>query len=103
MKKTAILFLLASILVTGIQAQSKSTAKDTTKSKANTEVTSDGNYKAITRARLEQTKPKDTGKTYTDSKGVKYPVYQGPKGGLFIYRTSQKTGKEYKYYLKVKK
>lgn len=37
--------------------------------------------------------------TYTDSKGVKYPVYLSSAGKAFIYKVSKKTGKEYKQYL----
>lgn len=33
-------------------------------------------------------------------RGVKYPIYVGAKGGRYIIRTSAKTNKEYKQYLK---
>ena len=44
---------------------------------------------------------------FTNSQGFVLPgnfddsthVYQGSKGGLYVYRTSKKTGKIYKYYL----
>lgn len=39
--------------------------------------------------------------TFTDSKGVVYPVYQGSKGGHYVIRVSKKTGKAYRQYLKV--
>ena len=42
-----------------------------------------------------------TGKTFTDTKGTQYPVYKSKTGKLFIVKTSQKTGKNYNYYLKV--
>ncbi len=42
-----------------------------------------------------------TNLTYTVS-GKTYQVWQGSKGGYFVIRTSKKTGKEYKQYLKVK-
>lgn len=29
-----------------------------------------------------------------------YPVYQGAKGGYYVIRTSQKTGNQYKQYIK---
>lgn len=37
--------------------------------------------------------------TYTDSKGVVYPVWLSSTGKAFIKRVSKKTGKEYKQYL----
>lgn len=40
-----------------------------------------------------------TGYFYIDAKGVKYPIYISSKGKCFIWRTSAKTGKQYKQYL----
>lgn len=40
-----------------------------------------------------------TGYFYVDTKGVKYPIYMSSKGKCFIFRTSAKTGKQYKQYL----
>lgn len=37
--------------------------------------------------------------TYKDSKNNEYPIYITAKGACYIKRISQKTGKEYKYYL----
>ena len=37
--------------------------------------------------------------TYTDSKGVVYPVYLSSTGKAFIKKVSKKTGKEYKQYV----
>lgn len=37
--------------------------------------------------------------TYTDSKGVVYPVYLSSTGKAFIKKVSKKTGKEYRQYL----
>ena len=37
--------------------------------------------------------------TYTDSKGVVYPVWLSSTGKAFIKKVSKKTGKEYKQYL----
>lgn len=56
-----------------------------------------GNYYAI--GRNDSTQAKQTGNTYTDSKGIVYPVYISKKGKLFVIRTS-KTGNKYNYYLK---
>ena len=37
--------------------------------------------------------------TYTDSKGVVYPVWLSSTGKAFIKKVSKKTGKEYKQYV----
>lgn len=37
--------------------------------------------------------------TYKDSKNNEYPIYITAKGACYIKKISQKTGKEYKYYL----
>lgn len=67
---------------------------------AQTKVTRDqqGNYVSVS---APKTEPKNTGKVYTDSKGVKYPVYESARGKLYIVRTSKKTGKKYNQYLTV--
>lgn len=41
-----------------------------------------------------------SGEVYTDKQGQEYPVYIGAKGGRYYLRTSAKTGKPYKVYLK---
>ncbi len=43
---------------------------------------------------------KPTGKTFTDSKGVKYPVMLSKTGKLFYVRTS-KSGNTYNSYIKL--
>jgi hypothetical protein len=37
--------------------------------------------------------------TYTDSKGVVYPVYLSSTGKAFIKKASKKSGKEYRQYI----
>ena len=37
--------------------------------------------------------------TFTDSKGVVYPVYLSSTGKAYIKKVSKKTGKEYKQYV----
>lgn len=71
-----------------------------TGSAQNAKVGKDGNYYAASTAKSTQP-AKSTGKTYTDAKGIVYPVQESAKGKLFIIRTSKKTGKEYKQYLKL--
>ena len=39
-----------------------------------------------------------TNDTYTIN-NVKYPVYKSKNGAFYIWKTSKKTGKKYKYYL----
>ena len=41
-----------------------------------------------------------TGFNWTDSKGVSYPIYISNSGSCFIIKTSSKTNKEYRCYLK---
>lgn len=56
-----------------------------------------GNYIAV---KAVPEPAKATGKTFTDSKGSVYPVYESKNGKLFVLRTG-KTGNQYKQYLKV--
>lgn len=61
-----------------------------------------GNYISVKKDKAEKkSEAKETGKTYTDAKGDKYPVYISKNNKLFIIKTSKKTGKNYNYYLKV--
>lgn len=55
-----------------------------------------GNY---TQVKKEAVKPKETGKTFTDSKGNVYPILISKNGKLFYVRTS-KNGNKYNVYLK---
>lgn len=58
-----------------------------------------GNYIAV-KATEQKESAKPTGKTFTDSKGNVYPLYESKNGKLFYLRTS-KAGNEYKVYLKL--
>jgi tRNA splicing endonuclease len=40
-----------------------------------------------------------TEKSFTDTKGVKYPVWKSINGKYFYWKTSSKTGTQYKVYL----
>lgn len=62
---------------------------------------STGNYSSLTIASIKGSSEKDTGKTFTDSKGVKYPVFESTNGKLFYYKTAKSSGNVYKVYLKV--
>lgn len=67
---------------------------------AQTKVVKDanGNYVALSH-KADSTRNKATGKTFTDSKGKTYPVYESVNGKLFYYRTSR-NGNVYKAYIK---
>jgi len=65
----------------------------------NAKVDATGNYTAINYAK-DSTTGKPTGKTFTDAKGIKYPVLISTNGKLYYMRTS-KAGKVYKAYIKV--
>lgn len=47
-----------------------------------------------------KSKPIVTNCTWVDSKGVSYPIFMSSTGSCYIIKTSAKTGKEYKSYLK---
>ena len=49
-----------------------------------------------------KSQPEKTSYTWQDSKGKSYPMYIGKTGSCFVLKTSSKTGKEYKMYLKPK-
>lgn len=48
-----------------------------------------------------KSKSVDTGKKYTDSKGVQYPVMKGVTGKYYYVKTSAKTGNPYKVYIQI--
>jgi hypothetical protein len=74
----------------GASAQGQKVQKDST-----------GNYTSVSVAR---TKGIDTptGKTFTNSKGEKFPVFLTSTGRLVYYRISKNTGLSYKVYLDAK-
>ena len=47
-----------------------------------------------------KTSAKATGKTFTDKKGVKYPVMISKNGKLFYVKTAAKSGIVYNVYIK---
>ena len=61
-----------------------------------------GNNITLATTVRKSVEPEKTTYVFTDSKGKKYPVFKGAKGGMFIVRISKKTGKEYKQYLPTK-
>jgi hypothetical protein len=65
------------------------------------QTTKDGNYTAVSSTVKSGSKAKLTGKTFTDSKGNKFPVYISSNGKLF-YKKTAKSGNVYNVYLTVK-
>ena len=61
-------------------------------------VDKNGNYISATNSSKADTI--NTGKTFTDSKGLVYPVYKSAKGKLYYPRIS-KSGTYYRVYLKI--
>ncbi len=59
-----------------------------------------GIYKSISRPDTIKSY-KATNEYFIDSKGIKYPVYKTKEGKYFVLRTSKKTGKQYREYLKL--
>lgn len=66
---------------------------------AQTQVKKDSTGNYVTAGR--QASFKATGKTFKDTKGIVYDVFQSDSGHLFVNRIS-KGGRAYKYYLKLK-
>jgi hypothetical protein len=91
MKKLVVLLVMVLVCATAF-AQSKTRVNA---------IRVDSGYVALTKS-VKATAPVATGKTYTDSKGVKFPVYRGAKGGEYINRVSSKTGKTYRMYIHTK-
>lgn len=85
MKKICLMAVLA-IMVLGLDAQTF-VKKDSL-----------GNYITMKSVKTED---KKTGEFFKDSKGIKYPIYVSSNGKYYVIRTSKKTGKEYKSYLKL--
>lgn len=67
----------------------------------NIRVDNNGNYIATTSIKKSNDSLISTGKTFTDAKGIVYPVYKSTNDKLFVIRTSKKTGNQYKMYLKL--
>ena len=58
-----------------------------------------GNYYQDS-TKTAKTSAKPTGKTFTDKKGVKYPVMISKNGKLFYVKTAVKSGNTYSVYIK---
>ncbi len=84
--KNYILIVMAIVLSLEVNAQS---------------VTRDESGNFIAKARVEAAHDSTTTFTYTDAKGNVEPVFKGRRGGYYLVRTSKKSGKFYRKYLKL--
>lgn len=57
-------------------------------------------FTSISNRTSTKSEPTKTKFTWKDSKGNTYPIYMSSTGSCFVIKTSAKTGKEYRYYLK---
>ena len=57
-------------------------------------------YSSMGRVKSNSSAPISTGFEWTDSKGNKYPIYISASGSCYIIKKSNKTGKDYKQYMK---
>lgn len=57
-------------------------------------------YSSVSSNNRTKTEPEKTDFIWTDRKGNEYPIYISSTGSCFVVKTSAKTGKEYRNYLK---
>ena len=57
-------------------------------------------YSSTGRVKSNSSVPIPTSFEWTDSKGNKYPIYISNSGSCYIIKKSNKTGKDYKQYMK---
>ena len=57
-------------------------------------------YSSVNSSNRTKTESEKTEFVWTDRKGNEYPIYISANGSCFIIKTSAKTGKEYRNYLK---
>lgn len=92
----ALLFIIAvfALMALVMPAQAQKIAKQDAK----------GNYYSDTTktAKSHVSTAKETGKMFTDSKGVSYPIMLSKLGKLFYIKTAIKSGKKYNVYIKTK-
>jgi len=93
--KTLVSMLMLLLMAVVATAQTPAKVEEKT---ANCSIDQSGNYVAVSHAVAEM-EPTETKQTYTDSKGVVYPVWLSPKGKPFVYKVSRNTGNKYKFYL----
>ena len=84
----ALLTLLIALLIATLSTQGQNVVRD-----------KEGNFQEIAPERTAK-HDSTTVYTYTDSKGIVWPVFKGKRGGMYIGRRSKKTGNHYRKYLK---
>ena len=96
-KKLLLLFLFVSVMLTSVYAQDASISPTGGVYQRN------GNEfsPALRANNSNSVNAEITNYTWKDTKGNVYPIYITSNGSCFVYRTSNKTGKEYKQYMKV--
>ena len=94
--KTLVSMLM--LLLMAVVATAQTPAKVEKEVVANCSIDPGGNYIAVSHA-VAEIEPTETKQTYTDNKGVVYPVWLNPKGKPFVYKVSRNTGNKYKFYL----
>lgn len=87
MKQTIAIILLAIAMCFADNVFSQTVTRDAS-----------GNYFAVKKQTVA-TVGKPTGNTFTDTKGIVYPLYESERGKLYYTRTS-KAGNTYKVYIK---
>ena len=80
--------LILTAIALSLEVSAQSVSRDAT-----------GNFVAT--ARVAANHDSTTTLTYTDAKGIVEAVFKGKKGGYYVGRTSKKSGKFYRKYLKV--
>ena len=95
MKKIILIALIISACIS-----SNVFAQNTTISFTGEEYSRNGN--TFSSASSSRTKSQDEKTIYTwkDSKGNEYPIYISSSGSCYVFKVSNKTGKEYKSYMK---
>jgi len=59
----------------------------------------DNNRKVIAQSSSRSSQTTVIPWTYVDKQGNEFPIYMSENGSCFVFKTSKKTGKEYRYYL----
>lgn len=97
MKKLITTIILISLMLTSVMY-----AQDVSISLTGRVYKRNGNeFSSASRENNNSVNTEITNYTWKDSKNNVYPIYITSNGSCFIYRISNKTGKEYKQYMKV--
>ena len=92
-KLARILLLITAVIALLFIGVATSNAQTSIQRQGNTFISSSSS------SRGKKAKPERTKYTWKDAKGNEYPIFISNSGSCFVYRTSSKTGNEYKMYL----